>query len=306
MPDPTPTLAPMAAPGALAAFLKGVERRAAVLAELQAGEPRIGDAALARAMAAFRRQALEHPMAGWPEVFWCELLRQPALRRAAGAPWPARLPAAAAVPGRRALLLLRLVAGLDEAEAAAVLGIAPGSARRALELAVPRAADGGPDAAAWARLRRELQARVQQLPTDRLLRLGRAREEALAGPAEHFFPSRPGLPWRRLAAALAGVAMALAATFWFERRQDRPVETAALGPAGQPASRYSPAAGLVAHPDFALLADPESERIARDMAFLAWSAAQADAEAAARDPLAPPRMPELPLVPYDEVPADAR
>lgn len=305
MSDPSPTLAALAAPGALAAFLRGVERRAAVLAELQSGEPGIGDAALTRAMAGFRPRALERPMADWPAVFWRELLQQPALRRAVRAPWPASLPASAAPPGARALLLLRLVAGMDEAEAAAVLDIAPGTARRSLDRAVPRHADGSPDAGEWARIRRELQARIQDLPTERLLRLARGREAALAGPAERFFPPPRGMPWKRLVAVAAGVALALGGTVWFERRQDRGVETAVLGPPRQPASRYSPTAGLVAHPDFALLADPAAEAIARDIAFLSWSAAQADAEAAARDPLATPRAPESPLVPYDEAPDDA-
>ncbi|TCZ80596.1 hypothetical protein EYQ95_24445, partial [Lysobacter sp. N42] len=95
MPD---ALAPLAAPPALAAFLKGVERRGALLAELLAGEAGIGDAALTRAMAAFRPQALEHPMADWPRLFWAALLAQPALRRARHARWPADLPQAQRAP----------------------------------------------------------------------------------------------------------------------------------------------------------------------------------------------------------------
>ncbi len=296
-------LAPLAAPPALAAFLRGVERRGAVLAELQAGEAGIGDAALTRAMAAFRAQALERPMAEWPQLFWCELLRQPALQRARHAPWPAGLPAATTTPGRRAVLLLRLVAGLEEEATAGVLGIAPGSARRALEQAMPRTPDGAPDAAAWARLRTALQQRLRDLPTDRALRLAHAREAALAGVAEDFYPApRPRLAWR-LAAVAAVAALVLGATWWLERRAGPDVDTAELAAAGRPASRYSPAAGLVAHPDFALLADPEGERVAREIAFLSWSAAQADAASAVVDPLEP-SLP-APLAPYQEETADA-
>lgn len=294
-------LPPLAAPPALAAFLKGVERRGAVLAELQAGEAGIGDAALTRAMAAFRPRALERPMADWPQLFWCDLLRQPALQRARQAPWPAALPIAASTPGLRCTVLLRLVAGLDEAAAADVLGVAPGTVRRALEQAMPRTDDGSPDAAAWTRLRNGLQQRVRDLPTERALRLARGREAALAGAAQRFFPA----PRRRLAPSLAAVvaaaALALGATWWLERRAGDRVDAAALGPPGQPASRYSPNAGLVAHPDFALLADPASERIAREVAFLSWSAAQADAATAPVDPLAPTAPTALPpLATYEE------
>lgn len=280
-------LAPLAAPPALAAFLKGVERRAAVLAELQAGEAGIGDAALTRAMAAFPAIALARPMADWPRLFWSALLQQPALRRARQAAWPADLPPAATAPGLRAALLLRVVAGLEEAEAAAVLDVAPGTLRRALEVVVPRAPDGRPDAASWARQRQALQLRVRELPTARALRLARSREAALAGRADRFFPAPHRPPLRALAAVAAGVGLALGATWWLERRVDDRIDLAGLAPAGEPASRYSATAGLVAHPDFALLADPDGERLAQDLAFLSWSAARADAAAAPVDPLAP-------------------
>ena len=68
----------LAAPAALAAFLRGVERRGAVLAELQAGDAAAGDAALAAAMAGFRAAAADLPMADWPRAFWTRLLAQPA------------------------------------------------------------------------------------------------------------------------------------------------------------------------------------------------------------------------------------
>lgn len=304
MSDSPDALAPLAAPPALAAFLKGVERRGAVLAELQAGEAGIGDAALTRAMAAFRPHALEQPMARWPQLFWCEVLRQPALQRTRHAGWPADLPMAASTPGVRAAVLLRLVAGLEEDAAADVLGVAADTLRRALAQAMPRTAGGAPDAAAWTRLRNGLQQRVRDIPTERALRLARGREAALAGAARHFFPAPPPRLAPRLAAVGAVAALALGATWWFERgaSADANVDTAELAPAGRPASRYAPAAGLVAHPDFALLADPDVERIARDVAFLSWSAAQADAATAPVDPLAP-TLPEPPAT-YQET-ADA-
>ena len=52
-----------AAPNALSAFLRGIERRGALFAELQCGDRDAGDAALAAAMRAFRNHAGEWPMA---------------------------------------------------------------------------------------------------------------------------------------------------------------------------------------------------------------------------------------------------
>jgi hypothetical protein len=232
-------------------------------------------------------------------------MRQPALARARRAPWPTDLPPAAAQPGLRALLLLRMAAGLDEADAAAVLGVAEGTARRGLERVVPRLGDGAPDTAAWSRQAQALQQRVRDLPTDRTLRLARGREAALAGTAEQYAPARRWRPAAPILAVAAAVAVALGATWWMERRADDRVETAELGPAGRPASRFSPTGGLIAHPDFALLADPAGEALARDVAFLSWSAAQVDAATAPADPLAPtPPAAVEALAPYVET-ADA-
>ena len=72
---------PQGAPPALAAFLRGVERRGAVLAELQCGDADAGDAALAQAMRRFRAEAAGQPMSQWPRRFWTLLLSQPGLRR---------------------------------------------------------------------------------------------------------------------------------------------------------------------------------------------------------------------------------
>ena len=70
---------------AVAAFLRGVERRAALLAELQCGDPVAGDAALGAVMRAFRRAARRQPLAQWPRQFWGLLLAAPQLRRTAPA-----------------------------------------------------------------------------------------------------------------------------------------------------------------------------------------------------------------------------
>jgi hypothetical protein len=262
----------LARPAALAAFLRGVERRAAVLAELQAGDPTLGDAALTRAMAAFRETAVAASMADWPRLFWQALLAQPALRRATRARAAAFMPTR--TPALRAALLLRLAAGLDEAEAAAVLDVPPARLRSAVMRALPTTPDGAPDAAAWTRLQAEMQQRLRSLPTERSLRLARMREGALAGPAEHFFVAPPLLSRYRqpaIGAVAALTALALVATGWPPRGADGEIRVEPLGSAGRPASRYSAATGLLTHADFELLADPAGERLARDAAFLAWT-----------------------------------
>ncbi|WP_162823877.1 hypothetical protein [Lysobacter sp. TY2-98] len=267
MSSPAPAPAPaLAQPAALAAFLRGVDRRAAVLAELQTGSSSIGDAALTRAMAVFREAALDAPMADWPTLFWRTLLAQPALRTARDG---ARLGLPPSSPAVRAALLLRVAAGLDEPTAAAVMGVAPEVQREAVIRALPKLADGGPDATAWTRLQREAQQRLRELPADRALELARIREGALAGTTERFFPQRRDHRWRWVAGLAAAVALGLVGTRYLGGAGDV-VRVVPLPSAGEPASRYARESGLIAHPDFELLADPDGEKLAHDAAFLSW------------------------------------
>lgn len=288
-----PRSSPSNAPAALAAFLRGVERRGAVLAELQAGDATVGDTALATAMQRFREDAAAQPLADWPRLFWSLLLAQPGLRQ--------RVPVALALEatdhlgelgqGPRAALLLRLAAGLGEEEAAAVLGVARPSYRLALQRALPHHADGPADPQAWRQLREQIHRRIKTLPPDRLARLGQAREAALAGsavPVPGFARTaarrRPRWLLPLLWLALAACAAALALTFWWPfgaafdellgSTGDRRVRTEPLASAAAPAARYGREAGLVAHRDFALLADVEGERLARELDFHSWLATQ--------------------------------
>lgn len=270
-------LADLAAPAALAAFLRGVERRAAVLAELQSGDPTLGDAALTRAMSAFRPLALEAALVDWPVLFWRQLVSQPALRRASRARPPAIVPVCS--PAVRVALLLKLAAGLDDSQAAAVLDVAEGSLRRAIDRALPRHADGSLDIAAWSTLQAGIERRVRELPTARSLRLARIREAALSAPAARFFPPARRPPRSVWAAAALGI-LALAGTWLYEPMHGNdPIRIVALPAAGEPASRLGREAGLIAHPDFALLADPAGERFAQEVGFLSWMAGHAAAPA---------------------------
>jgi len=169
-------------PTALAAFLKGVERRADVLAGLQCGEPDQADRALAATFRAFQARAGQWPMATWPNRFWALLAATPALREPARAPyWPEDLQALAPLAAEdRLALLLRIVVGLDEAAAAEVLGSDEAAYRHALARACPRDAAGHPDAQAWRGLAEAAQRQLRELPPGRMARLTELREGAPA------------------------------------------------------------------------------------------------------------------------------
>lgn len=288
--------APTAAvPAALSAFLRGIERRGAVLAELQCGDPAAGDAALAAAMRAFRAVGPGEPMARWPLRFWSLLLATPQLRRPPpgsggdeDAAWLGRV-----APGPRAAILLRLAAGLDEGDAAHVLAIARPVYRRALRRALPRRDDGRADPAAWLRLRAHVHRRIKTLPEDRLAHLARLREDALTGrppPAPALEPARPRWIGIALRAGVALCVVLFLASFLPWWRLGGELHKEAL-PIEAPAERFDEQTALLTHRDFDLLADPEGVALAEDLAFLSWLSAQpeitevreAQAEAAAAD-----------------------
>jgi len=266
-----------------------VERRGAILAELQCGDAAAGDAALAAAMGGFRAAAAQLPLADWPRAFWARLLAQPQMRHrtAVAMPLDATDSLAELGSGPRVALLLRLAAGLSEVEAAAVLGVAAPTYRLALRRALPSHPDGRADPQAWQRLREQVHRRIKTLPQERLLRLTRAREAALLGQPVLPPPQAPaGTRSRRLLAVLWTLLVlcvaAFAATFWwpgplrgawFGGDGGARVRQHALPPAAAPASRYGGDAGLIAHRDFALLTDPMAEANTRDLDFHSWLAA---------------------------------
>ncbi|QWP77193.1 hypothetical protein J5226_01960 [Lysobacter sp. K5869] len=277
------------APAALSAFLRGVERRGAVLAELQAGDAAAGDAALVAAMAGFRAIAAETSLNEWPARFWSLLLTQPGLRRRT----PVAIPLDATDrlgelgSGPRAALLLRLAAGLGETEASAVLHVAPATYRLALQRALPRHPDGRADPQAWQQLREQVHRRIKTLPPERLQRLAEAREKALQGAAPAASASarggatpRPHPRWLMplLWSLLALCALAFAATFWWPSallgEGPEGVTVAPLPEGGGPAERYGREAGLIADGDFDLIADPQGEAAAADVDFRSWLAAR--------------------------------
>ena len=190
MTDPSPSAVP--APAALAAFLRGVERRGALFAQLQCGDAEHGDAALATAMRAFAGQAPLQPMADWPRGFWQKMMASPALHRPpTGARWPGAVAHLATLaPEDRQVLLSRLAAGLPEDEAVEVLGLDMTRYRAALAAACPTDAAGQPDAAGWRALAEAIQQQMRDLPPERLARLARLREAALQPEAPLPRPAR--------------------------------------------------------------------------------------------------------------------
>ncbi|MBP6749121.1 MAG: hypothetical protein KA144_05740 [Xanthomonadaceae bacterium] len=167
---------------ALTVFLRGLERRAVVFAELQCGEVAHGDQALPAIFAAFVAAARTAPQADWPRLFWVTFLESPALAAEPLAPfWSgdfaplARLDFAA-----RAVVLARLVAQLDDAQGASVFGVSEENYRQALQRALPQRADGSPDGAAWLALRSEVQYVLEELSPERSAAVARMREAVVA------------------------------------------------------------------------------------------------------------------------------
>lgn len=318
-------------PPALSAFLRGIERRGALFAELQCGDRDAGDTALSAAMRAFRNHAARLPMADWPRRFWTLLVAAPQMRTAAStAHWPADIRALSLLePSHRQALLLRLAASLPEDEAAAVLALDTATYEQALAAACPRDTQGQPDAVAWRTLAEAVQLRLRDLPPERLARLARLREAALHGkPLSRPAPSTPASvnppaparrrwPWVLLVLALC--VGALAATWWWPQWRAPPVlpevvdagvellpadpeiATEAL-PEQTPASRFNAVQGLLTHRDFELVLEAEDEAIAQDADFLAWYASGASELPATE---ADGAQSNVPVVPEGKETADA-
>lgn len=290
---PAPTTG---APPALSAFLRGVGRRALLFAALQADEGPAVDAALAQAAARFAAGAEELPMGAWPARFWGGLVA--ALPRPGGSGttppgpgFPGLQALAGLGSGARTAMLLALVAGLDEEDGGAALGVDAATWRMALRRAAPRDAAGDFDEPEWRALAAAVRDAQRDLPDARLAWWDHVAAAALASRARApASPTPEGgdrdagrrrRTLRLLWGAVGACALALAATFlpwraWFPGEGNvNPASATAvpLGDAESPDARYDAAFALRHHPDLPRLLAGE-DALLRDLDFGAWYAAR--------------------------------
>jgi hypothetical protein len=258
---------------ALAAFLRGIERRAYVFAQVQCGDDEVAQMALGRAMRAFRGTSAVSPLSAWPAGFWALLLAQPELSQG-----QSRASELAVIGGGpRAALLLRMVGGLDFDHAAQVLGVSEATYRFALQRALQQLGDAGVSYSALGGLRERLRQQVKTLPSNRLAELAALRERVLANAPEPAPERRDGDRPRWLGGALwallAVLCVAFAATFLPRTPTLAPGGIQGLdeasAPAAPPVVRDS---DRVTHPDYAQLSAPADAALAADLAFLSWVA----------------------------------
>lgn len=293
------------AAAALSAFLRGVERRALVVAELQCGDAARAEQALVAVMRAFTAVASDLPMAQWPPRFWALLAQRQALREPAAGQWPAALQHLGTLPPLpRLALLLRVGGSLDEGIAARVLDQHEDSYQHLLAQACPRDAAGQPDAVAWRALAERVQQQVRELPPKRLQQLQQPAAPAAPGskddssrswraPAQDERPvarrrRSSGRPrWRGPAILLGTVVVLLLAALGWRHWQGRAVADAGSLPEGVVAEagpvsvealpdssvRPGPAAAEAqAAEDAQMLADRDSALVP-DADLYAWMAA---------------------------------
>ena len=307
----TPTSTPPQST-AIAAFLRGVERRAQLLARVQTGDPAATQRALAVTRQVFVPEAEQWPITQWPLQYWRLLLSVPAMGQATPVSTNTPLPAIARLPPAiRAAVLLHLVVCLDESEAAAALDCEVASYQQRIRDALPRDAHGQPDIAVWRQWRDAVQlaldaadpdaqepadatpqATLQTLPPNATPMTASAPSTA-AGPADPppQHPHRHLLRWLWLGVVLG--LLALAATFFLHPRGrvlwnewHNRVRVEALPAAAAPKTRFDPS-DTANDPDRALFAAPQELALAIDLPLLAWLSTQTEPlpEATASAPL---------------------
>ena len=279
----TPSAAPPS-PAAVAAFLRGLDKRARLFATVQAGDAERGERALAAVARVFAAEVGQWPLAQWPQQYWRLLLATPSLRQApplaAALPLPgiARLP-----PEPRAGVLLHLVAGLEDAAAADALGLAMPDYQALIRDSLPRDALGQPDVDVWRAWRAAAQRELERAPEPPPLAKP-TQAPATRGPTPSKVESEPrpprGVHWLWLGVVVC--VLAFAATFfihpagrgtlskWFAS-----IKREALPAASAPKARFD-AADFALHPDRDQLAAPQEAWYAQRLALLASLANAAD------------------------------
>ena len=248
------------------AFRRGIDRRAYVLARAQCGDSDLLQSALSAVDSAFNAEYAELPISQWPIRFWTLLLSRKELAQGMS-PWPAL---ASISHGPRAALLLRLVAGLDFSHAAQVLNISETTYRFALERGLEQLHAAGFHFEELERLRDSFFEEVKQLPTE--LIQTRERPAGVITPSLLVAELEPEIkktgPWPWLVLLMAIV---LGGLLWWWTTQSSDVVAA------KPVSLTEVQAAVI-HPDYDVIANPDIQAQAEDLAFLSWIAAGAPEE----------------------------
>lgn len=287
----TPASAPPAS-AAVAAFLRGLDKRALVFASVQAGDPARGTRALAAVARVFAAEAGQWPLAQWPQQYWRLLLATPSLRQAGSADGQGLLPGIARLPPeQRAGVLLHLVAGLEDDAAAAALGMAVPAYQGLLRDSLPRNQLGQPDVDVWRAWRAAAQRELERVAEPPPPAKAAPRRLPSSEPAGEAAPSH-GVRWLWLGVVVCVLAFAAAFFIhpagreaihqWFAT-----IKREALPPAAAPKSRFD-AGDIALHPDRERLAAPQEAWFADRLALLAWLANASDPALADAVPLPVP------------------
>ena len=255
-----------ASSSAMQAFRRGIDRRAYVLARAQCGDNDLLQSALSAVDSAFNAEYAELPISQWPIRFWTLLLSRKELAQGQS-PWPAL---ASISHGPRAALLLRLVAGLDFSHAAQVLNISETTYRFALERGLEQLHAAGFNFEELERLRDSFFEEVKQLPTE--LIQTRERPAVVITPSLPVTEPEPEIkktgPWPWLVLLMA---LVLGGVLWWWNSQSPDVL------ASKPAALTEVQTAVI-HPDYDVIANPDIQEQAEDLAFLSWIAAGAPEE----------------------------
>lgn len=296
--------APVPSPPAIAAFVRGVDQRARLLATVQAGAITPAERAMAVVARVFASEASQWPIAQWPQQYWRLLLATPHLRQPgaseAGLPLQgvSRLP-----PTQRAAVLLQLVAELDDVTAATALGTSVASYQDAIRAGLPLDALGKPDLDVWRAWRATVQRELAKAPpAPATLVRGLRTEPGSARNNRTHDGSEPASKasaddinddnidaddgahrharWLWLAVAVC--VLAFAGTFFLHpagravlQRWTANIKVEPLAAADAPKARFD-AGDIALHPDRALLEAPEEEAHASQLALLSWLAVNSE------------------------------
>ncbi|MDO5504864.1 MAG: sigma-70 region 4 domain-containing protein [Pseudoxanthomonas suwonensis] len=285
------------------AFLRGCERRARVFLRWYTGDARLPQTVWTDAATAFRAGADDVPMPLWPRLFWSGLLASRSLQHIEPAGGVAIAGLGRLPRGPRAVLLLRLAAGLDEDTAAQVLGIAPQTYRLALRRAMPRLHDGSDDRESWRLLQERIRADLHgsastATPVDDAHAVEPNAPRSPASPDAEAAPARWRWPAMALVALLTIAALAL--TFsdqprlpsLFGRTPELPpgalwdatITTEPLTALDAPVTvALDATTALLLHPDHEFLAGAPEWSQLEMLAFDAWHAARLADQRLARE-----------------------